>query len=220
MIGTRLNTALVVLVGLAVVGTAGATLFYEQRVDSARQQTEAVREEKQELNATLQETRQELEASRERLREINSSSQTRQTDLSDLAESLNTTESRLEGLQENLTETRSALADAQERVDELEGENEQLSSTVSDLREENRQLQSQTSDFRERIRDLQRRNEALNDGLDQRSALLTEKNGTIADLEGDREVATDDVNYFCTQVDAQNKTERMDTICDRPLYDD
>ena len=82
MIGRSINVALASLVVLSLVGTAGATLLFQETVEQVSTENDELRDRNERLRTQLNETRTERERTRARLRELNESLETTRADVS------------------------------------------------------------------------------------------------------------------------------------------
>lgn len=133
-LGDSINGGLVLLVVVAVVGTVGATFYYQQSVERLDDRTDALSNRTQTLERNLSATRSDLRAERERARELNRSLDAAESDVSALSTELKRSrnrsdaatselvakERRLDDAEAELAETRADLEAACDRLERLD----------------------------------------------------------------------------------------------------
>ena len=123
-LGNSINGGLVLLVVLAVVGTVGATFYYQHSVEQLDDRTDVLSNRTQTLERNLTATRSDLRAARERARELNQSLGAAKSDVSTLSGEVKQSRSRSSA-------TSSELTEKQRRLQKAEDE---LAATKADLR--------------------------------------------------------------------------------------
>lgn len=137
VIGNSIDGGLVALVVVAVVGTVGATFYYQHSVDRLDDRADVLSERAQTLERDLSATRSDLRSVREGTRKLNESLAVAESDVSTLstrlkrrnrsdatAAELTAKERRLERAGSELADARGDLRAAGDRLEELGGSRE------------------------------------------------------------------------------------------------
>ncbi len=103
-IGTSINAGMVALVAVSLVGTAGATVMYQDSADELRAENEELRAENEELRAQLNATRSDLEDAREQVVALERRLETRTRDVDRVTSELERTEGQLSATERELEE--------------------------------------------------------------------------------------------------------------------
>nr|WP_276277701.1 VWA domain-containing protein [Halomicroarcula sp. SYNS111] len=206
VIGRTLNLGLVALIVLAVAGTAGATVFYQDSTGELQTQNDRLKDDNAELREELEETREDLRENRSRVRELQRTLETRTQDVDQVAADLERTESQLNATESQLAETRQELRASQERVGELQ-------TAASDLRAENRRLETRANNLEDEVEELETDRRQLQDDVEN---LQDDVENLQNELE-DREDEVDSLEQEVINLEDENEDLRQEN---RELDDD
>ena len=112
VIGHSINGGLVLLVVVAVVGTVGATFYYQHSVEQLDDRTDVLSNRTQTLERSLTATRADLRTAQTHARELNRSLAVAESDVSTLSKELKRSRKRGTAASSELTEKRRRLASA------------------------------------------------------------------------------------------------------------
>mgnify|MGYP000380352327 CR=1 FL=1 len=118
-IGRSINVGFVLLIVLALAGTAGATVLYQSSTGELQDRNQELQTENEELRTELNETETEYQQTRTRVDELESQLNTRNEDVDQVADELRRTERQLQAAEDELAtivERVKRLGDRDKRV--------------------------------------------------------------------------------------------------------
>ena len=119
-IGHTINGGLVFVICVAMVGTAGATFYFQHSVDQMDERAEALSDRTETLERNLTATRAALRAERARVRELNESLVASKSDVSTLSTRLKRADDRQDATETELVRRERRLGSTESELAEVE----------------------------------------------------------------------------------------------------